>query len=52
MKPVRLSLPNALAVFSVFALALLTASVAYAQTGSSSLRGTVIDTQGRAVAGA
>ena len=52
MKPVRLSLHNALAVFSAFALALLTASFAYAQTGSSSLRGTITDTQGRAVAGA
>src|SRR5690349_27640 len=52
MKPVRLSLSKALAVFSAFALALLTASVAFAQTGSSSLRGTITDTQGRAVAGA
>ena len=36
----------------MLALALLTASVAFAQTGSSSLRGTVTDLQGRAVAGA
>ena len=52
MKPVKLSLDKALVVFSVFALALLTASVAFAQTGSSSVRGTITDLQGRAVAGA
>ena len=52
MKPLRFSLPKTLTVFSALALALLTASVAFAQTGSSSLRGTINDTQGRAVAGA
>ncbi|HEU4833008.1 MAG TPA: carboxypeptidase-like regulatory domain-containing protein [Pyrinomonadaceae bacterium] len=52
MKPVKLSLHKALAIFSVVALALLTANVALAQTGSSSLRGTITDLQGRAIAGA
>jgi Carboxypeptidase regulatory-like domain len=52
MKPVKPHLTKALSVFSVFALALLTASVTLAQTGSSSLRGTIADLQGRAVAGA
>src|SRR5215212_7240340 len=41
-----------LLIISVLALALLSSSVAFAQTGSSSLRGTVTDLQGRAVAGA
>jgi len=48
MKPFKLSL----LVFSVFAITLLAASVAFAQTGSSSLRGTITDLQGRAIAGA
>src|SRR5829696_8812813 len=52
MKTVRLSLNKALVVFSMLALLLLTASVAFAQTGSSSVRGTITDLQGRAVAGA
>ena len=52
MNTVRLSLRRILVVTSVLALALLTASVAFAQTGSSSLRGTVTDLQKRAVAGA
>ncbi|HEV8430132.1 MAG TPA: carboxypeptidase-like regulatory domain-containing protein [Pyrinomonadaceae bacterium] len=52
MKTVRLSLHRVLVVVSVLALALLTASVVFAQTGSSSVRGTVTDLQGRAVAGA
>ena len=41
-----------LSIFSVFCFMLLVSSVAFAQTGSSSLRGIVTDTQGRAVAGA
>lgn len=52
MNTVRLSLRRVLVVISVLALALLTASVSFAQTGSSSLRGTITDLQGRAVAGA
>jgi hypothetical protein len=39
-------------VFSALALALLTATIALAQSGSSSVRGIVTDLQGRAIAGA
>jgi hypothetical protein len=39
-------------MISAFCFMLLMSSVAFAQTGSSSLRGTVTDAQGRAVAGA
>jgi hypothetical protein len=52
MNTVHLSIRRAISIFSVFALALLTSSVAFGQTGSSSLRGTISDLQGRAVAGA
>ena len=51
MKP-RTLLHKALVVFSALTIALLAASVAFAQTGSSSLRGTITDLQGRAIAGA
>jgi len=50
MKTARLS--KALVIFSIFAFTLLMSSVAFAQTGTSSLRGTITDLQGRAVAGA
>ncbi|HEX6717895.1 MAG TPA: carboxypeptidase-like regulatory domain-containing protein, partial [Pyrinomonadaceae bacterium] len=52
MKTVTLSPGRALGFFSVLALALMMSSVAFAQTGTSSLRGTVTDLQGRAVQGA
>src|SRR5215211_3877129 len=52
MKTASLSLQKALVIFSVLAFALLMSSVAFAQTGTSSLRGTITDTQGRAVSGA
>ncbi len=52
MKKVSLSIPKLLSIISVFCFILLMSSVAFAQAGSSSLRGTVTDTQGRAVAGA
>jgi hypothetical protein len=48
----NISLRKALSLSSVLLFLLLTASVALAQTGSSSLRGTVNDLQGRSVAGA
>src|SRR6476619_4952403 len=50
MKTARLS--KALVIFSIFAFTLLMSSVAFAQTGTSSLRGTITDLQGRAVSGA
>jgi hypothetical protein len=52
MKKVSPSIRKALLFVSVLLLVLLTSSVAFAQTGSSSLRGIVTDMQGRAVAGA
>ena len=52
MKTVTLSPGRALGFFSVLALMLMMSSVAFAQTGTSSLRGTVTDLQGRAVQGA
>ena len=52
MNTVRRSLQRVFVVFSALVLALLTANIAFAQTGSSSVRGTVTDLQGRAVAGA
>jgi Carboxypeptidase regulatory-like domain len=52
MKQVTPSFREAVSIISVLLLALLTSSVALAQTGSSSLRGTINDLQGRAVAGA
>lgn len=52
MKKVRPSTSKGLLFFSLLSLVLLVSSVAFAQTGSSSLRGTVTDLQGRAVSGA
>jgi len=52
MNTLRLSRQRVFVVFSALALALLTASIAIAQAGSSSVRGIVTDLQGRAVAGA
>jgi hypothetical protein len=52
MKNVRPSLRKALSIVSVFSLLLTLSSVVLAQAGSSSLRGTVTDSAGRAVAGA
>jgi len=52
MKTVSPSFKRALSIISMLFLLLLTSSVAFAQTGSSSLRGTVSDLQGRTVAGA
>ena len=48
----RPSITKGLSIISVLSFMLLMSSVAFAQTGSSSLRGTVTDAQGRAVAGA
>jgi hypothetical protein len=47
MKTARLSRIGALASFSVLALMLLMSSVAFAQTGTSSLRGTITDFEGK-----
>jgi hypothetical protein len=52
MKQVSSSFRKARLISTVLSLTLLTSSLAFAQTGSSSLRGTVSDLQGRAVAGA
>ena len=52
MKIASPALNKALVIFSVLAFMLLMSSVAFAQTGTSSLRGTITDLQGRAVAGA
>ncbi len=52
MRKVRLSPISALSICGALALTLLTSSVTFAQTGSSSLRGTITDLQGRSVAGA
>ena len=52
MNKVSPSLTKGLSIISVLAFVLLMSSVAFAQTGSSSVRGIVTDTQGRAVAGA
>jgi hypothetical protein len=52
MKTASPALNKALVIFSVFAFMLLMSSVAFAQTGTSSLRGTITDLQGRAVSGA
>ena len=52
MKKVSPSKSKAISIVSVFSLLLMLSSVVLAQTGSSSLRGTVSDLQGRAVAGA
>ena len=52
MKTARLSLNKALLIFSILAFTLLMSSVAFAQIGTSSLRGTITDLQGRAVQGA
>src|SRR5215217_2103078 len=52
MKTARLSFNKALVIFSILVFTLLMSSVAFAQTGTSSLRGTITDLQGRAVAGA
>jgi hypothetical protein len=52
MKIVSPSFTKGLYLFCVLAAVLMTCSVAFAQAGSSSLRGTVTDLQGRAVAGA
>jgi len=52
MNKFRPSKLERLSIISAFCFMLLMSSVAFAQTGSSSLRGTVTDAQGRAVAGA
>lgn len=52
MTKVSLSIYRALLIISVLSLTFVTSSVALAQVGSSSLRGTISDLQGRAVAGA
>jgi hypothetical protein len=52
MKTVSPSVLKALSIVSLLSLMLLSSSLALAQTGSSSLRGIVSDSQGRAVAGA
>src|SRR6201988_5020328 len=52
MKKVSPSIRKGLLLFTSMSLTILLASVALAQTGSSSLRGAVTDSQGRAVAGA
>ena len=52
MNKVSPSVTRLLSIVSVFAFVLLMSSVAFAQAGSSSLRGIVTDPQGRAVAGA
>ena len=52
MNKVSPSVTRLLSIVSVFAFVLLLSSVAFAQAGSSSLRGIVTDPQGRAVAGA
>ena len=52
MNKVSPSLTKGLTIISVFAFMLLMSNLAFAQTGSSSLRGVVTDAQGRAVAGA
>lgn len=52
MKNVSPSKSKAISIVSVISLLLMLSSVVLAQTGSSSLRGTVTDLQGRAVAGA
>src|SRR5690349_22209909 len=52
MNTVRHSLRRVFVVFSALVLVLLTASIIFAQSGSSSVRGTVTDLQGRAVSGA
>ena len=43
---------GALALLCAIVLSMLTAAVAYAQTGTSSVRGTVADAQGNVVVGA
>jgi len=52
MKKVSPSFRNGLAHFAVLLAVLAMSSVAFAQSGSSSVRGVVNDLQGRAVAGA
>jgi hypothetical protein len=52
MKQVSSSFRKALLIITVLSLTLLTSGLAFAQAGSSSLRGTISDLQGRAVAGA
>jgi Carboxypeptidase regulatory-like domain len=52
MNTLSLSRKRVFVFFSALALALLTASIAFAQSGSSSVRGIVTDLQGRAVSGA
>ena len=52
MNKVSPSVIRLLSILSVLAFVLMMSSVAFAQTGSSSLRGIVSDPQGRAVAGA
>jgi len=52
MKTASPALNKAVLIFSVLAFTLLMSSVAFAQTGTSSLRGTITDLQGRAVSGA
>jgi len=52
MKKVSPSFRNGLALFAVLLAVLAMSSVAFAQSGSSSVRGIVNDLQGRAVAGA
>src|SRR4030095_4527876 len=52
MNKVSPSFTKGLSLITALAFALLVSSVAFAQAGSSSLRGVVTDSQGRAVAGA
>ncbi|HEU4510725.1 MAG TPA: carboxypeptidase-like regulatory domain-containing protein [Pyrinomonadaceae bacterium] len=52
MKQVSPSLPKARLIISVLSITLLMSGLAFAQTGSSSLRGTISDSQGLAIAGA
>jgi len=52
MNKVSPSFTKGLSLISALAFVLLMSSVAFAQAGSSSLRGVVTDSQGRAVAGA